>query len=160
MAYHDDLLQQAFDLVHKDPATPTQADLRRSVSAAYYALFHLLINETVAHWSLDSSRDGLSRMFEHRVMAKASDRIVDSRLCPFPGEDTAIVEKLRTVAEAFSQLHGKRQTADYDNATYWTHTDALREVTKATRAFSAWNSIRNEKIAQDYLVSLLIKPRN
>jgi hypothetical protein len=30
MAYHDDLLQQAVDLVSKDTADQTQADLRRS----------------------------------------------------------------------------------------------------------------------------------
>ena len=39
MAYHDDLLQQAIDLANKNPAAPTQADLRRSVSAAYYLAF-------------------------------------------------------------------------------------------------------------------------
>src|SRR5450432_3392761 len=82
MAYHDDLLQQAIDLAHKNPKSPTQADLRRSVSAAYYALFHLLISETVAHWSLATSRDALGRMFEHSVMRKVSGRISDSRLFP------------------------------------------------------------------------------
>jgi uncharacterized protein (UPF0332 family) len=159
MPYHDDLLQQALDLVHKNPARPTPADLRRSVSAAYYALFHLLITETVAHWRLDSSRDGLARMFEHRVMAKASDRILDSRLFSFTGEGPAVIQKLREVAQAFGRLQDKRHIADYDNATYWTHTEALREVATAARAFSTWHSIKNEKIAQDYLVSLLIKPR-
>lgn len=45
MAYHDELLEQAKELVHKNPNNPTQADLRRSVSSAYYALSHLLIFE-------------------------------------------------------------------------------------------------------------------
>src|SRR5207302_5539888 len=121
MPYHDDLLQQALDLAHKNSASPTQADLRRAVSAAYYALFHLLISETVAHWRLDSSRDALARLFEHRVMVKASDRIGDSKLFPFTGEDPAVVQKLSDVAKAFSQLQGKRHIADYDNATPWTH---------------------------------------
>ena len=53
------------DLVHKNAANPAQADLRRAVSAAYYAVFHLLISETVLNWRLESSRDGLARMFEH-----------------------------------------------------------------------------------------------
>lgn len=47
MPYHDELLQQAIDLVHRDLRDPTQADLRRSVSAAYYAVFHMLISETL-----------------------------------------------------------------------------------------------------------------
>jgi hypothetical protein len=136
MAYHDDLLRQAFDLVDKNPANPVQADLRRSVSAAYYALFHLLISETISHWRLDSSRDALGRMFEHSLMKKASGRISDSRLFPFTGEDPAVVQNLKTVARAFGHLQDKRHVADYDNSTYWTHTDALKEVDIAARAFS------------------------
>jgi uncharacterized protein (UPF0332 family) len=42
MAYHDDLLDQALKLVHEEPSNPKQAGLRRAVSAAYYAVFHLL----------------------------------------------------------------------------------------------------------------------
>jgi hypothetical protein len=160
MAFHDDLLQQAIDLAHKNPASPTQADLRRSVSTAYYALFHLLISETIAHWSLASSREALGRMFEHAVMKKASGRISDPRLFPFAGEDPRVVEDLKTVAQAFGQLQNKRNIADYDNTTFWTPTQALSEVTKAAKAFSTWQTIKNEKIAQDYLVSLLIKPRD
>ena len=45
MAYHDELLEQAIDLVHRDPADPRQASLRRAVSTAYYAIFLLLIND-------------------------------------------------------------------------------------------------------------------
>jgi uncharacterized protein (UPF0332 family) len=43
MAFAEDLLKQAFLLLYKEPKTPTQASLRRSVSTAYYALFHLQI---------------------------------------------------------------------------------------------------------------------
>ena len=160
MAYHDELLQQAFDLAGKNPEKPIQADLRRSVSAAYYALFHLLITETIAHWSLDSSRNALGRMFEHSVMKKVSGKIFDSKLFPFTAEEPAVVQKLRTVAQTFGRLQDMRKIADYDNATSWSHTDALLEVKRSEKAFSAWQSIRTEKIAQDYLVSLLIKPRD
>ncbi len=98
-------------------------------------------------------------MFEHSVMAKASDRISNSKLLPFTREDPAVVHKLRTVAKAFGQLQNRRHVADYDNAKIWTQTEALDEVELAAEAFSAWQSIKHEKIAQDYLVSLLIKPR-
>src|SRR5712691_12891110 len=151
MAYHDDLLQQSYDLVNKSPANPRQADLRRSVSAAYYALFHLLISETIAHWSLDSSRNALGRMFEHSTMKKVSGGISDARRFPFHGEDANAVGNLRTVARIFGQLHDKRQVADYDNATYWTHTEALQQVAKSAEAFSAWQAVKDHKIAQDYL---------
>ncbi|GAB4215496.1 MAG: hypothetical protein OHK0013_41130 [Sandaracinaceae bacterium] len=43
MALHDDLLAQAARLARTDKNRPKQANLRRAASAAYYALFHLLI---------------------------------------------------------------------------------------------------------------------
>lgn len=75
MAYHDDLLQEAFDLVERNPGNAKQADLRRAASAAYFALFHLLISEAVAHWNMDRSRESLARMFDHKIMVKASEKI-------------------------------------------------------------------------------------
>ena len=71
-----------------------------------------------------------------------------------------VVTELRMVAESFTQLQEERHKADYDNATIWTHEDAVEEVDRAVQAFAAWDAIRNEKIAQEYLVSLLIRPRN
>ena len=49
--------------------------------------------------------------------------------------------------------------ADYGNSTIWTPEEANREVETDGQAFAALDSIRDEKIAQEYLVSLLIKPR-
>jgi hypothetical protein len=47
VAYADDLLQQARQLAQIDPRRPKQANLRRAVSAAYYALFHEVIDRAV-----------------------------------------------------------------------------------------------------------------
>ncbi|MCX6606110.1 MAG: hypothetical protein NTV52_21310 [Acidobacteria bacterium] len=93
-------------------------------------------------------------------MARASERVRDSKHFPHSGGTPAVVDSLKTIAESFTDLQGSRHTADYDNATTWTHTQALEEVTTAATAFSLWHSIRSEKIAQDYLVSLLVRPRS
>jgi len=53
MSFADDLLEQSYDLAHKEPANPKQASLRRAVSTAYYALFHLLIDEAVSKWAVE-----------------------------------------------------------------------------------------------------------
>ena len=42
MALADELLDQAIYLASIRPGQPNEASLRRAVSAAYYALFHLL----------------------------------------------------------------------------------------------------------------------
>ena len=99
-------------------------------------------------------------MFDHTLMKRVSNRILDSKKSPFAGEDPTIVQNLRKMAEAFVDLQDKRHIADYDNTTFWTQTGAAEEVDAATEAFAIWNSIRNEEIAQNYLVSLLIKPRD
>jgi uncharacterized protein (UPF0332 family) len=52
MSFAHDLLEQAEHLVNRDGATPKQASPRRAVSTAYYALFHLLIDEAVNHWGI------------------------------------------------------------------------------------------------------------
>jgi uncharacterized protein (UPF0332 family) len=160
VAYHDDLLAQAVSLVHKEPRNPKQASLRRAVSTAYYALFHLLISEAVANWNRASLRAALGRAFDHNIMKAASNRIQNTRQFPFTGEDPKVVAALKGVAKTFAGLQEKRHIADYDNTTFWTRTEALAWVKSAEQAFATWKPIRNEQIAQEYLVSLVVKKRD
>lgn len=160
MAYHDDLLDQALMLVHKEPRKPRQASLRRAVSTAYYSLFHLLISASVANWKRPDLRATLGRAFDHTSMKSASNRLQDTRQFPFTGEDPKTVSHLRYVAKTFAQLQEQRHTADYDNAKSWTKTDALSQVVSVQQAFRAWKKVCNERIAQAYLISLLVKKRD
>ena len=153
MAFAEDLLQQAFVLVHKEPKKPRQASLRRSVSTAYYALFHLLIQETSANWSRRDTRDHLARAFDHRTMKEASTRAENATYDP--AVNPRVVSKLRAVARAFRELQHQRHLADYSNATKWDRVKALAKVQQAQTAFTDWKSIRNEYAAQRYLISLL-----
>jgi hypothetical protein len=156
MAYHDDLLRLASDLANKDGAT--QADLRRAVSTAYYALFHLLVSETTLNWSRESSRNALGRMFDHGMMKRVSDRL--AKKMPFADEDPTAVSALGLVAKIFVELQDQRHIADYDNGTIWTLLDAIVPIATAKSAFIAWDGIKHTDIAQEYLVSLLIRPRD
>jgi hypothetical protein len=158
VAYHDELLQQAKELVHNDPGNPTQAYLRRSVSSAYYALFHLLIFDACLNWSNAISRPSLARMFDHGVMKKVSKKVTDASKMPYAGADPLVVDK--SFAGLFVQLQEQRREADYNIKDAWTLTQALKEILAANRAFGTWQEIRNEKISQDYLVSLLIRLRD
>ena len=47
MTLQRDLLAQARHLATREPKRPKQASLRRSVSASYYAVFHLLVDNGV-----------------------------------------------------------------------------------------------------------------
>ena len=160
MAFHDDLLTLAGELIEKSESDAAQAELRRAVSTAYYALFHLLISETVLNWNRESSRPALGRMFDHGLMRRASQRAPDGRLFPLDGQDPETLNALIKVAKAFVQLQDKRHLADYHNGVMWTKLEAQDEVVAAREAFANWAAIRGENIAQEYLVSLLIKSRD
>ena len=160
MAYHDDLLDQSLMLVQKEPRKPKQASLRRAVSTAYYALFHLLISACVANWKRQDLRPALGRAFDHSSMKSASNRIQDKGLFPFRNEDPLVVANLRHVAKTFAQLQEQRHVADYDNTKFWTKTEALSEVSAVQLAFQSWKKIATEPIAQAYLISLLVKRRD
>ena len=74
MSYPWNLLDSAVAISQVDPQT--QANLRRAVSAAYYALFHFLIDEACGNWIRPEQRGKLGRAFEHKQMSDASNRCV------------------------------------------------------------------------------------
>jgi hypothetical protein len=82
LALHHDLLDQAAHLATQEIKKPKQASLRRSVSAAYYALFHLLIDEGARRLS-PTRPDGLRvlvrRAYGHGEMRNVCRRFVDGQ---------------------------------------------------------------------------------
>jgi uncharacterized protein (UPF0332 family) len=156
MALADDLLEQAHHLAKREPKRPRQASLRRAVSTAYYALFHLLISSAILQWKGVPQRSQVARGFDHGAMKDASKRTVSRQFDP---ADLAIGARLKTVAQAFIDLQQNRHAADYSYAKKWSRTEVQSHVDTAAAAFVNWKAIRNEKLAKDYLVSLLIKER-
>jgi hypothetical protein len=155
MADHGDLLVQALELVRTMP--PSQLTLRRAVSAAYYAVFHFLVAEATANWSNGPLRTALGRAYDHGVMKTASNRILNPKDFPYAGEDATVVTALRSVAQTFSQLQEDRHFADYNLTKDLDPVEALTQVKSAEKIFILWPAIREEQIAQAYLVSLLVK---
>jgi len=151
MPFPEDLLQQAYDLAYKETTDPKQASLRRAVSTAYYALFHLLIDEAVGKWAIERQRSILARTFEHSKMKAICDDVLKS----FKGGG-GLPPELNTVAHNFIQLQQHRHTADYDNSKQWSRTDVLNVLTLATDAFNAWLAISTQDAAQDYLLQLFL----
>jgi len=154
MPFPDHLLEQAQFLTNLDTRRPRQANLRRAVSAAYYALFHLLTTASVANWKKPRQRAALARAFEHRKM---NDACTKTRGKQFPNPHHASVRHLRTVANTFIQLQQFRHTADYDNSKKWTRTEVLAHIELAVAAFDSWNAIAREPIAEDFLLQLLVQ---
>ncbi len=162
MAHADELLDLARLLVDLEPPNATQASLRRAVSTAYYALFHLLISEATLNWEEAEFRHELGRVFEHGKMKAAStelrsrlDREMGGLVPGTPEHDLRV--KLRRVAKTFGDLQYLRNQADYNTAYDWNKEDVAMHIRDVALAFEAWRQIRREKIAQGYLVSMLGK---
>jgi uncharacterized protein (UPF0332 family) len=151
MSFSEDLLQQAYDLADKEPTDPKQASLRRAVSTAYYAVFHLLIDEAVSKWAVERQRSELARTFGHSKMKGICDDVVKSVKS---GAD--LPHELNTVAHNFIQLQQYRHTADYDNSKQWSRTDVKDVLILATDAFHGWQTIGAQDAAQDFLLQLFL----
>jgi hypothetical protein len=157
MGYHDDLLGHALALVHERPQS--EMTLRRSVSAAYYAVFHLLIFEATEHWDNSGLRTTLGRAYDHGLMKTTSNRILDSREFPYTNENPQVVRNLREIAQGFSQLQEDRHFADYNLTKPLDPSDALRQVKAAEKIFLSLPTLKTERIVQEYLTLLLVKKR-
>ena len=161
MSLHQDLLRQARHLATKEPRRPTQASLRRGVSAAYYALFHLLVDEAVGRMiaaSRPALRNCLRRAFSHNNMNKAAQMfaMADVNRKPSPGlEGNPLQPKLIKVAEAFVDLQQARHDADYNMAQRFSCQDVLDLIDQADRAVADWRDVRTSLPADTFLVGLL-----
>ena len=153
MAFADDLLEQAYHLAKLESGEPKQASLRRAVSTAYYALFHLLIDQAVGNWGIERQRSILARTFDHGKMKSICEDYVKSFYSS--GQPSSGVQ-LKSVAQTFVHLQEKRHTADYDNAFVWSRTNAIGAIDLVRAAFSDWQAIRSQDTAQDYLLQLFL----
>ncbi len=162
MSLHDDLLEQAKHLANREPRRPKQASLRRAISTAYYALFHLLVDEATRLMAVDPKlRQLAGRAFAHDEMKQASNSFRSTGLPPQVSavSGMGIPTDLKLVAEVFVELQDARHEADYSLGRTFTRADAQFQVNRADQAFQAWSNVRSEPIAKVFLASLLLWKR-
>ncbi len=165
MALHDDLLAQALHLAMREPRRPKQASLRGAASAAYYGLFHLLVDDTVRFVARGAVRgrlrQQLARSFEHRQMRSAARAFAGTAQSPWTGILTTPPSPgLRSVATTFVDLQQERHDADYNLAQPFTRSRVLAGVASAQTAFSTWARIRATPEAEAFMLALLVRTRD
>ncbi len=162
MSLHADLLAQAKHLLRKEPRRPKQASLRRAISTAYYALFHLLVHESAKRLISGAAHARLraltSRAFEHGTMRQASRAFASGGLPPHlqPLLPHGISPEIRKIAEAFISLQEARHGADYDVTLRTTRNEARELIVLVEKAFQWWQTVRDESAARVYLTALLL----
>jgi len=148
MPFADDLLDDARHLAAKGDSENRDSCRRRAISTAYYAVFHLLVEDFVSNWPLASQRARLARMFVHQKMRDASFTPTDKK------NPTTVETQLIDIIAAFGQLQGDRHRADYDMGWKLGGTDVANAIRLAQGTFLKWRALRSEDIAQDHLLSM------
>jgi uncharacterized protein (UPF0332 family) len=163
MSLPADRLSQAEHLLHREPRKPRQASLRRAVSTAYYALFHLLISEASAMLVANASlRLLVSRTFTHAEMRNASRSFAGGTLPRKFDSVTGgatVPPPLQAVATTLVELQEARHEADYNLQKRFTRREARRLVDRTAQDFRDWQSVRKDDYARLYLACLLLWER-
>lgn len=161
-ALFDDLLDQAKQLAKREPRKPKQASLRRAISTAYYALFHLFVNEAVCLLIKGRNRrvlrQTLSRAFVHSQMKDVSqqfgrDQVSDKFRAALNG--LMLQPELISIAKTFVDLQQARHEADYDVSRDFTKRDCLDLVGRVEKSFIDWNTVRGSLQSEVFLVAML-----
>jgi uncharacterized protein (UPF0332 family) len=173
LALHHDLLELAGHLAIRETKKPRQASLRRAVSTAYYALFHLLIADAVTRF-MPARPIGLrllaQRAFNHGDMYNVCLNFMTSQRTflksGLSSQTPSQAQKLLTfpldlplfaVMQAFNSLQSARHDADYNLNKPWNREKALDNVQTARRAFDYWSLARETPNATVFLTALLLQ---
>lgn len=143
------------------PGRPRSVLLRRSVSSAYYALFHCLTRETAGKLlplAGDVERLRLARTLGHADMKKACSWVA-GRQGGVHQHAQPIVASLRTtaiadVATSFCDLQEARHRADYDHLAVLSKATAIAHVNDAEKAITTLPTC--DAADRDAFFSLLI----
>lgn len=164
MSLAEDLLAHARFLADLNAGSTTQASIRRSISAAYYAVFHLLAAEVAAQVSPEfptGLRERTQRALLHtqmRKVARAFSQAAGRRAKDMPDDielPDPVSNKLASIAAGFEELQDARHTADYDVLVRFESTDALTLVQRAENIFLDWKTERNSRNAPVFLAAMI-----
>jgi uncharacterized protein (UPF0332 family) len=165
VALHHDLLEQARHLAGRETKKPRQASLRRSISASYYALFHLLTAEAVARVAPRNPvglRPQMRRAFAHGEMKSVCRSFAQGGVNNIPEATRHLISgtidsEIQLLAGLFVQLQEDRHRADYDHFASFTRAEALQTVENAERAFQDWQAVRERPNATVFLAALMLQ---
>lgn len=161
------LLEQASELSKgKNASRPRQVDLRRSISSAYYAVFHLVLtaaaDEFVGRNKRGDRRHSLvDRSIDHRNLRKFCEEVsrplVSARFRTYLPAD-GFDRELRDFANILVRLQSLRHEADYDPTQNFSAVDATFAVYLAQSAIEEFSAASLDA-KRLFLTLLLFPPR-
>lgn len=163
----DHLLDQAEQLIIPPPAgAPRQADIRRAVSTAYYAIFHFLLAAAADEFVGVTKRKStlytlVYRSINHSTLKKLCVLLSTSRVPAevskhFPRADLG--PNLPLIASAVAELQEKRHRADYDPSQKLKISDGRRAIDTANTVIRRFGKL-NAKRRKAFLTLLSFSSR-
>lgn len=164
----DHLLDQASRLTAAPAGggAPRQADLRRAISSAYYAVFHAILTEAADDFVGRRKRHTLRYALVYRSIDHSSLRDI----CGEVAKDTLPAKFLKyepeggfgpdlhALATAVIELREKRHEADYDPLFRASMSDAVFAVATARTALDRFRSANRAK-RKAFLSLAVFRPR-
>ena len=158
-------LDQAKKLIQpQGRGAPRQVDMRRVISACYYAVFHFVVRE-VADQYIGRAQRGpplhvlAYRSVDHRKLASlcADVREAKGRAAKYwPGHGFS--KQVRDFAGSALELREKRNSADYDPSLKFRMADAAAVIATAQNAIERFASADPEE-RRAFLALLVFLPR-
>jgi hypothetical protein len=145
---------------------PSDAQLRRAVSSAYYALFHKVLRAGAQRFMGPGTeaRPGFNliyRGFTHSRLKDVCKRLDAAPLAPRMQDQLgrrAVGQDMRDFASGFVALQELRELADYDSQAVFRQSDAIGSVEAAGLALQAFDRTAPEEQA-DVLALMLVNSR-
>jgi hypothetical protein len=147
-------------------APPTDAQLRRAVSTAYYAVFHRILRAAAQRF-IGVGREAsaayalIYRGFDHGRMKAVCVALSASTLndkLRFGLGKSAVSQEMRDFASAFPDLQDVRHLADYHPNTQFLPSDVSSLIDSAEAAIDAFDRAAPEEQA-DVLALLMVGAR-
>ena len=147
-----DLIETARGLTELSPRRPSQANLRRAVSTAYYAVFHCLA-ATVADALMGKGRSDAWHQ-TYRALEHGSAR----RACKNKEALAGFPSGIQSFAETFSDLQRARHQADYALDGRYDKLDVLADI-EAAEAAIGWLEAADIRHRRRFAAHVLFKRR-
>jgi hypothetical protein len=157
----DQLLRQADALA--GGAGASQADLRRAISTAYYAVFHFSLtaaadmvcglgDRSAARYSL------VYRSVDHKTLRSLCAQLSQTKPPGMAIKPSNGLGRMADFARVTANLQGQRHQADYEPSQTFTDTEAKLAISEARQAIAWFNSCDDEQ-QKAFLTMLLFRPR-
>lgn len=161
----DHLIDQATLLMNATPGRkPRQVNLRRAISAAYYAVFHRILTSAADEFvgkalRRDSRHALVYRSIDHSAARRVCEEASRPNLTPRYRKVVGVSgfeSNIRAFSNIFLKLQNQRHEADYDPSQQFTSVDAMFSIYLAKSALEEFSACSAE--GKKLFLTLMVFP--